>query len=101
MAEDLKQQLADKTAECSSLKEKVEELQKKLEQALKLVGESGKADLLAKIPGGLGAAVGDGSKEEDKPVAESAKEAAEDAGADAADAAKTALSGKLGGFCSF
>lgn len=97
--EDIKKQLAEKTAEAASLKEDLsnkaaevtslqtqcDELRQKLEQVLKLAGD-GKEDLLAKIPGGLGGMLGAESKEEEKP-ADAAKEAAEDA----ADAAKTAL----------
>lgn len=97
--EDIKKQLAEKTAEAASLKEDLskkaaevtslqtqcDELRQKLEQVLKLAG-NGKEDLLAKIPGGLGGMLGAESKEEEKP-ADAAKEAAEDA----ADAAKTAL----------
>lgn len=82
----LKEELSQKAAEVIGLQEQCDELRQKLEQVLKLAGDK-KEDLLAKVPGGLGGVLGDGSKEEEKP-ADAAKEVA----GDAADAAKSALS---------
>lgn len=82
-AAQLKQQLADKTEECSSLKNQLEELIKKVKD----MGVDVKLDdaqaLLGKLKGG---SEDDGSKDEEKPAAEAA-----------AAAAKDALGGKLGG----
>lgn len=91
---ELKQKLAEKTAEnakliaeCASLKEKVAELTEKLKAAAEGLGADKAKELLGNVMGGSDAAEDDGSKVPDKEaVAEVAKDPV------------GALGAKLGGF---
>lgn len=91
--EELKQQVAEKTAEnakliteCASLKEKVAELTEKLKAAAEGLGADKAKELLGNVVGGSDAAEDDGSKVPDKEaVAEVAKDPV------------GALTGKIGG----
>lgn len=95
--EELKKQLAEKTAEnakllaeIATLKEKVAELTEKLKTVTEgLGGAAGAKDLLGKVTGGSDAAEDDESK---------ATEESPEISADAAKDAMGALGAKLGGF---